>query len=153
MVPHSAKYWDFLSFPDFKARLRCSRLRRNRMMRGGRKCIVGQRWDYGVRREDQVEIQKMCWPQVVLLTCVCGRELCPLRHFSSARVQGSYFQWWCSFKAGKRKKNSEWDDISLKMYMCKMHGAGRPKGALCNNLFVIFPRLTPLLIQARGQVV
>lgn len=45
-------------------------LEENRMRWRGRKCIVGQRWDYGVGREDQVQIQKMCWPQVVLLMCV-----------------------------------------------------------------------------------
>lgn len=79
-LPNTETFFHFLIS---KQRLRCSRLRGNRMRWGGRKCIVGQRWDYGVRREDQVEIQKMCWPLGVLLMCACLRECCSLRHFSS----------------------------------------------------------------------
>ncbi len=137
MVPHSAKYWDSLSFPDFKARLRCSQLRGNRMRWGGRKCIVGQRWDYGVRREDQVEIQKMCWPQVELSMCVWLWEHCSLRHFSWSHAQGSQFKWRCSFKAlpGKKKmvENHLWVRCQ-KIHMRKMHDARRLKG-LINIVF------------------
>ena len=65
-LPNAETFFHFLIS---KQRLRCSRLRGNRMRWGCRKCIVGQRWDYGLG------IQKMCWPQMVLLMRASARVL------------------------------------------------------------------------------
>lgn len=139
MVPHPAKYWDFLSFPDFKAGQRCSRLRWNRMMRGGRKCIVGQRWDYGgEERRSAWDSKDVLTAGGVINVCVCGNFALSdsfLQHVFKDHV----FSDGAVLKLEKQKKNCEWDDMSLKMYICKTHGARRPKRALGNNLYVMFP--------------